>query len=78
MRFIDSRTRRAEALTKGIREVAGTMHEQRSTPHHPMAREVGKDHVDAALLLGAISALAVQLTERGIKSVPRFDLVSRH
>ena len=41
-----------------------------------MAREVGKTMSMRRSFSAAISALAVQLTERGIKSVPRFDLTS--
>lgn len=65
---------RSRALADGIRKVAGTMIKA-EVDAQALDSQHG-EHADAALLLSAISALAVQLTERGIKSVPRFDLTS--
>ena len=65
---------KSRALADGIRKVAGTM--LRAELAESDVGSGRDEHRDAALLLSAISALAVQLTERGIKSVPRFDLTS--
>ena len=65
---------KSRALAEGIRKVAGTM--LRAELYGEGLKRKRDDHAEAAQLLSAISALAVQLTERGIKSVPRFDLTS--
>ena len=65
---------KSRALAEGIRKVAGTM--LRAELYGEGSKRKRDDHAEAAQLLSAISALAVQLTERGIKSVPRFDLTS--
>lgn len=65
---------KSRALADGIRKVAASM--LRAELAESDVGSGRDEHRDAALLLSAISALAVQLTERGIKSVPRFDLTS--